>query len=188
MLPSMVRPSASCTHRRWFFFLHKQTDVENCLFWVLLPRDRRASRTVDTGQRERSSVLVRSSADAALRSMDRCNKRTEWWNRRNQVNVVSASRWHFRQKKELDDVSADSSFYSIFIYLKTKTKMYTAKPSTKLLFFKWNTLLKYLERLFTGLLISKFPELSHSDIDNSNKNPFNEYNSEWACMFYRCYR
>lgn len=64
--------------------------------------------------------------------------------------------------------------------------MYKVKQST--IFFLWNTLLKYLECLFTGLLISKSPELSHSDIDNSNKIPFNEYiflfsNSEWACMF-----
>ena len=32
MLPSMVRPSASCSHKRCFFSLHKQTDVENGLF------------------------------------------------------------------------------------------------------------------------------------------------------------
>lgn len=120
MLPSIVRPSASCTHRLWlsffFFFLHKQTDVENGLFWVLLPRDRRASRTVDTGQTERSCVLVRSSADAALRSMDRRNKRAEWWNLRGQVSAASASRWHFRHNTNLATLSADSSFYSLFYY------------------------------------------------------------------------
>lgn len=134
MLPSMVRPSASCTHRRWFLFLYKQTDVETCLFWVLLPRDRRASRTVDTGQRERSSVLVRSSADAALRSMDRCNKRTEWWNRRNQVNVVSASRWHFRQKRNLTTCRQIRHFI-FFILFKNKIKKFTRQNHLLFFFF-----------------------------------------------------
>lgn len=68
MFPSITCPCAGCSHRLVFFFLfHRQTEVEKGLFtgaW-------RTERAVDTAQMEEISVEVRSSADVALRSMDR---------------------------------------------------------------------------------------------------------------------
>lgn len=71
---------------------------------------------METGQRERSSVLVRSSAEAALRSMDRRS-------RRRMMKSPAASKRGFRfqtalsTKDEAGDVSADSSFLIYLVYI-----------------------------------------------------------------------
>ena len=71
MFPSMVCPSASCSHRLFFFFLHKQADVENGLFLGGWRGDGRIKRTLDTREKEETSAMVLSSADVALqRSME----------------------------------------------------------------------------------------------------------------------
>lgn len=112
MLPSMVCPPAGCSHRLCFFLLLKRTDVENGRFWGLQRSDCRAIRTVVTGRRAGMSVLVLlSSADAALRSMDRRNARREWWNiwDTSKRSFCSGRALSLQAARGLDDASAHSS-------------------------------------------------------------------------------
>lgn len=79
MFPSIMCPSAGCSHRRVFSFLfHEQTEVEKGRFKGGQRGGWRTERTAEAARREESSVEVRSSsssADVAPRSMDRCKAR-----------------------------------------------------------------------------------------------------------------
>lgn len=91
MFPSMVCPFTS-SQALSFFFLCKQTDLENGLVLGGKLGKCRTELTVDTGQKVGITAVVLSSADAALRRSMKL---------RRMMKSTERSKPHFRSRKAL---------------------------------------------------------------------------------------